>query len=110
MFNVTFSPSNFFFSIFFFKVLIFFKTIELNPILDELVKICQDYFERMYQCESQKYDMEFECRKKDLEVEKGLNLHHSQVWHPLLDYIIEWEYQTFEKLNPLTIESYKLVV
>ena len=42
---------------------------KLNPILDELVKICQDYFERMYQCESQKYDMEFECRKKDLEVD-----------------------------------------
>ena len=42
---------------------------KLNPILDDLVKICQDYFERMYQCESQKYDMEFECRKKDLEVD-----------------------------------------
>ena len=36
--------------------------------LDELIVICRDYFDRMYQCESQKYDMEFECRKKDFEV------------------------------------------
>ena len=43
--------------------------ISLHPLLDELLTICQDYFDRMYQCESQKYDMEFECRKKDFEVE-----------------------------------------
>merc|ERR1712109_89371 len=39
-----------------------------NASEDELVKICQDYFERMYQCESQKYDMEFECRKRGFEI------------------------------------------
>ena len=32
------------------------------------MQICRDYFDRMYICESQKYDMEFECRKKDFEV------------------------------------------
>merc|ERR1712106_914524 len=35
---------------------------------DDLQLICQDYFDRMYECESQKYDMEFECRKKDFEI------------------------------------------
>merc|ERR1712219_92233 len=30
---------------------------------DALVQICKEYFDRMYQCESQKYDMEFEVRK-----------------------------------------------
>ena len=37
--------------------------------LEELAQVCQEYYDRMYQCESQKYDMEFECRKKDFEVE-----------------------------------------
>merc|ERR1712029_921168 len=35
---------------------------------EDLLMICQDYFDRMYQCESQKYDMEFGCRKKDFEI------------------------------------------
>merc|ERR1712098_448840 len=39
-----------------------------NASEDELIVICRDYFDRMYQCESQKYDMEFECRKKDFEI------------------------------------------
>ena len=33
-----------------------------------MAQICQEYYDRMFQCESQKYDMEFECRKKDFEV------------------------------------------
>merc|ERR1712227_1134720 len=39
-----------------------------NASEDELIQICRDYFDRMYQCESQKYDMEFECRRKDFEI------------------------------------------
>merc|ERR1712142_561352 len=39
-----------------------------NASEDELTQICQEYFDRMYQCESQKYDMEFECRKKEYEI------------------------------------------
>merc|ERR1712209_238846 len=39
-----------------------------NASEDELMAICQEYFDRMYLCESQKYDMEFECRKKDFEI------------------------------------------
>merc|ERR1712029_212826 len=35
---------------------------------DELRQICQEYFDRMYQCESQKYDMEFEVRKRGFEI------------------------------------------
>ena len=41
--------------------------------LEDLQRICQEYFDRMYVCESQKYDMEFECRKKDYEVPVGKN-------------------------------------
>merc|ERR1712077_26586 len=35
---------------------------------DALVQICKEYFDRMYQCESQKYDMEFEVRKRGFEI------------------------------------------
>merc|ERR1711884_856177 len=34
----------------------------------ELRALCKKYYDRMYICESQKYDMEFECRKKDFEI------------------------------------------
>ena len=36
--------------------------------LEQLKQICKEYFDRMYMCESQKYDMEFEVRKRDFEV------------------------------------------
>merc|ERR1719189_3393442 len=39
-----------------------------NASEEDLMQICRDYFDRMYICESQKYDMEFECRKKDYEI------------------------------------------
>ena len=42
--------------------------------LDALKQICKEYFDRMYQCESQKYDMEFEVRKRGFEVKKGILL------------------------------------
>jgi len=35
---------------------------------DQLKQICKEYFDRMYLCESQKYDMEFEVRKRDFEI------------------------------------------
>merc|ERR1711875_129868 len=31
-------------------------------------QICKEYFDRMYQCESQKYDMEFEVEFKDYQI------------------------------------------
>merc|ERR1712058_117033 len=31
-------------------------------------QICKEYFDRMYMCESQKYDMEFEVRKRGFEI------------------------------------------
>lgn len=40
----------------------------LPSFLAQLKQICKDYFDRMYQCESQKYDMEYECRKREFEV------------------------------------------
>merc|ERR1719209_2604535 len=35
---------------------------------EQLKQIVKEYFDRMYLCESQKYDMEFEVRKRDFEV------------------------------------------
>lgn len=45
-----------------------------NTFLDALKQICKEYFDRMYQCESQKYDMEFEVRKRGFEVKKNRDL------------------------------------
>merc|ERR1712130_803411 len=39
-----------------------------NASEDELTQICRKYFDRMYQCESQKYDMEFEVRKRGFKI------------------------------------------
>merc|ERR1711874_444271 len=33
----------------------------------ELQQICKDYHDRVYMCESQKWDLDFEVRKKDYE-------------------------------------------
>ncbi|XP_026467934.1 troponin I isoform X5 [Ctenocephalides felis] len=35
---------------------------------DKLRKICQEYYDRMYKCESQKWDLEHEVRKRDYEI------------------------------------------
>merc|ERR1712180_403728 len=35
---------------------------------EQLKQIVKEYFDRMYQCESQKYDMEFEVRKRGFEI------------------------------------------
>ena len=43
-------------------------------VLDQLKQICKEYFDRMYTCESQKYDMEFEVRKRGFEVFKMFDL------------------------------------
>ncbi|XP_065363871.1 troponin I isoform X4 [Calliphora vicina] len=34
----------------------------------QLQKICQEYYDRMYTCEGQKWDLEYEVRKKDWEI------------------------------------------
>merc|ERR1712001_522429 len=39
-----------------------------NASEDQLKQICKEYFDRMYMCESQKYDMEFEVRKRGFEI------------------------------------------
>lgn len=38
------------------------------PIVDQLAKICKAYYDRMYACEEQKWDLEREVRKRDWEV------------------------------------------
>uniref|UniRef100_A0A1L8E5R1 Troponin I n=2 Tax=Nyssomyia neivai TaxID=330878 RepID=A0A1L8E5R1_9DIPT len=39
-----------------------------NASEDDLKEICTDYFNRMYLCEDQKWDLEFEVRKRDWEI------------------------------------------
>lgn len=34
----------------------------------ELQEICEEYYDRMYMCEGQKWDLEYEVRKKDWEI------------------------------------------
>jgi len=38
--------------------------------LDALKQICKDYYERSFLCESQKWDLEYEVRKRDYEVNR----------------------------------------
>ncbi|KAL5276817.1 TNNI1 family protein [Megaselia abdita] len=40
----------------------------------ELQEICEEYFERMYLCEGQKWDLEYEVRKKDWEVLQSIKI------------------------------------
>jgi hypothetical protein len=37
-------------------------------LLDQLKKIIQEYYDRVYVCEGQKWDLEHEVRKRDWEV------------------------------------------
>uniref|UniRef100_W8AX57 Troponin I n=1 Tax=Ceratitis capitata TaxID=7213 RepID=W8AX57_CERCA len=39
-----------------------------NIFTGELQEICEEYYERMYICEGQKWDLEYEVRKKDWEI------------------------------------------
>lgn len=40
----------------------------IRNIPDVLQKVLQEYYNRMYLCEGQKWDLEYEVRKKDWEV------------------------------------------
>lgn len=44
------------------------QTKNIRSITDELKEYCHEYFDRMYLCEGQKWDLEFEVRKRDWEV------------------------------------------
>lgn len=59
----------------------------LKPVFvfpDQLKEICKEYFNRMYVCEGQKWDLEFEVRKRDWEVlqkqKKNLKKTHSHLF------------------------------
>lgn len=47
------------------------------PIIGQLKKILKDYYDRMYICEEQKWDLEREVRKRDWEVQKN----KTNEWH-----------------------------
>ncbi len=36
--------------------------------IDDVQAICKQYYDRLYLCESQKWDLEYEVRKRDYEV------------------------------------------
>lgn len=40
----------------------------VRSITDELKEYCQEFFDRMYLCEGQKWDLEYEVRKREWEV------------------------------------------
>ena len=39
-----------------------------NFIIEALKQICKEYHERLFLCESQKWDLEYEVRRRDYEV------------------------------------------
>lgn len=43
--------------------------IALRLLVEDLKEICQAYYERVYACEGQKWDLEREVRKRDYEVQ-----------------------------------------
>lgn len=43
--------------------------VRLQYFTAQLQKICQEYYDRMYTCEGHKWDLEYEVRKKDWEVQ-----------------------------------------
>lgn len=66
-------------------------------VLDQLKQICKEYFDRMYTCESQKYDMEFEVRKRGFEVFK------------MFDLKTFYNQATFQKIDALQFKNGTLI-
>lgn len=77
-----------------------FELVVPFPIADQLKKILEDYYSRMYSCEEQKWDLEREVRKKDWEVPTSIYMcscllfiwSHRYLWSYYLiffDYTIE---------------------
>merc|ERR1711936_161788 len=73
---------------------------------DQLKQICKEYFDRMYLCESQKYDMEFEVRKRDFEINElniAVNDLRGKVIKPTLKKVSKYE-NKFAKLQKKAAE------
>lgn len=49
-----------------------------SPPLDDLKEICTEYFDRMYLCEGQKWDLEFEVAKREYEVLPACEVNYTQ--------------------------------
>ena len=63
--------------------------IQLDPCFHEsaaLKQICKDYHDRVYMCESQKWDLDFEVRKKDYEVSHAAQLSYYSLIHLVASY------------------------
>ena len=54
------------------------------PLIAQLKQVITDYYARMYECESQKFDMEYECRKRELEVWRDAEELYAQVYYSTL--------------------------
>merc|ERR1712080_223290 len=77
-----------------------------NASEDQLKQICKDYFDRMYLCESQKYDMEFEVRKRDFEINElniAVNDPRGKFIKPTLKKVSKYE-NKFAKLQKKAAE------
>merc|ERR1711992_191865 len=73
---------------------------------DALKQICKEYFDRMYQCESQKYDMEFEVRKRGFEISElniAVNDLRGKFTRPTLKKVPKYE-NKFAKLQKKAAE------
>ncbi|MPC24098.1 Troponin I [Portunus trituberculatus] len=45
------------------------RTLTRHSVVDKLREICKAYHERLFLCESQKWDLEYEVRRRDYEVQ-----------------------------------------
>lgn len=55
------------------------NTLTRHSVIDALREICKEYHERLFLCESQKWDLEYEVRRRDYEVQWPGLLHQSGV-------------------------------
>merc|ERR1711894_588080 len=77
-----------------------------NSSEDQLKQICKEYFDRMYTCESQKYDMEFEVRKRGFEINElniAVNDLRGKFIKPTLKMVSKYE-NKFAKLQKKAAE------
>lgn len=61
--------------------------VRLQYFTAQLQKICQEYYDRMYTCEGHKWDLEYEVRKKDWEVQLSnkIDIHSKKKLLPVVN-------------------------
>lgn len=66
--------------------------VRLQYFTAQLQKICQEYYDRMYTCEGHKWDLEYEVRKKDWEVQLSnkIDIHSKKSYYQLLTFFYDF--------------------